>query len=103
MSYPFSIDNNFEQTNVTKYIYNKSAFVSNTSVIDLTELKYKGEKVPVKFYDMISRYLPPEEEESYRGDPVEYAVMNALTDLNSKLKYLNLYLTTVRINPYSRG
>lgn len=72
--------------------------------IDLTELKYKGEKVPVKFYDMISRYLPPEEEEeSYRGDPVEYAVMNALTDLNSKLKYLNLYLTTVRINPYSRG
>lgn len=72
--------------------------------IELKELYYKGEKVPVKFYDMISRYLPPEEEEdSYRGNPVENAVMNSLEELNSKLKYLNLYLDSIRINPYSMG
>lgn len=71
-------------------------------IIDLKELNLKGEKVPVGFYDMISRYLPEEDEEdSYRGDPVESAVMSGLDDLDETLKYLSLYLAKVRINPYS--
>lgn len=71
-------------------------------IIDLTELNFKGEKVPVGFYDMISRYLPAEDEEdSYRGDPVESAVMSGLDDLNKTLKYLSLFLGKVTINPYS--
>ena len=71
-------------------------------IVDLTELNFKGEKVPVGFYDMISRYLPEEDEEdSYRGDPVESAVMSGLDDLDKTLKYLSLYLAKVRINPYS--
>lgn len=71
-------------------------------IIDLTELNFKGEKVPVGFYDMISRYLPAEDEEdSYRGDPVESAVMSGLDDLNKTLKYLSLFLDKVTINPYS--
>ena len=71
-------------------------------IIDLKELNFKGEKVPVGFYDMISRYLPEEDEEdSYRGDPVESAVMSGLDDLDETLKYLSLYLAKVRINPYS--
>ena len=62
-------------------------------IVDLTELNFKGEKVPVGFYDMISRYLPEEDEEdSYRGDPVESAVMSGLDDLDKTLKYLSLYL-----------
>ena len=71
-------------------------------IVDLTELNFKGEKVPVGFYDMISRYLPEEDEEdSYRGDPVESAVMSGLDDLNKTLKYLSLFLDKVTINPYS--
>ena len=71
-------------------------------IIVLKELNFKGEKVPVGFYDMISRYLPEEDEEdSYRGDPVESAVMSGLDDLDETLKYLSLYLAKVRINPYS--
>jgi hypothetical protein len=70
-------------------------------LIDLSELKFKGEKVPVGFYNMISRYLPPEdEEESYRGDPVESAVMSGLDKLQETLKYMNLNLVEIRINPY---
>ena len=50
---------------------------------------------------MISRYLPPEEEEdSYRGDPVETAVLTGLDGLNDVLKYTGLRLRTIRINPY---
>ena len=71
-------------------------------IIVLKELNFKGEKVPVGFYDMISRYLPEEDEEdSYRGDPIESAVMSGLDDLDETLKYLSLYLAKVRINPYS--
>jgi hypothetical protein len=76
-----------------------------TIFVNLQELKFKGEKVPVGFYEMISRYLPPEEEEdSYRGDPVETAIMDGLRkgDLLNKIKYLGLYLETININPYSR-
>lgn len=69
--------------------------------VDLSELKFKGEKVPVGFYNLISRYLPAEdEEESYRGDPVEYAVSSSLDKLEDVLKYMNLYLSDIRINPY---
>lgn len=71
-------------------------------IVDLKELNFKGEKVPVGFYDMISRYLPTEDEEdSYRGDPVESAVMSGLDDLDKTLRYLSLFLDKVRINPYS--
>lgn len=71
-------------------------------IVDLKELNFKGEKVPVGFYDMISRYLPTEDEEdSYRGDPVESAVMSGLDDLNKTLKYLSLFLEKILINPYS--
>jgi len=71
--------------------------------IDISELKYKGQTVPVGFYDMISRYLPPEEEEdSYRGNPVEFAVESGLDEIISNLKYMDLYLGKIRINPYSR-
>lgn len=69
--------------------------------VDLSELKFNGEKVPVGFYNLISRYLPAEdEEESYRGDPVEYAVSSSLDKLEDVLKYMNLYLSDIRINPY---
>lgn len=69
--------------------------------VELDDLNYKGQKVPVGFYDMISRYLPPEEEEdSYRGDPVETAVLTGLDGLNDVLKYTGLRLRTIRINPY---
>lgn len=69
--------------------------------VDLSELKFNGEKVPVGFYNLISRYLPAEdEEESYRGDPVEYAVSSSLDKLEDVLKYTNLYLSDIRINPY---
>jgi hypothetical protein len=69
----------------------------------MENLKFKGKDVPVEFYEMISRYLPPEEEEdSYRGDPVEYAVMNGLDHAMDVIKYLGLYLADIRINPYVR-
>jgi hypothetical protein len=69
--------------------------------VELDDLNYKGQKVPLGFYDMISRYLPPEEEEdSYRGDPVESAVLTGLDGLNDVLKYTGLRLRTIRINPY---
>jgi hypothetical protein len=69
--------------------------------VELDDLNYKGQKVPIGFYDMISRYLPPEDEEdSYRGDPVESAVLTGLDGLNDVLKYTGLRLRTIRINPY---
>lgn len=71
-------------------------------VYDLIDLYYKGEKVPIKFYALISRYLPPEEEEeSYRGDPVETAVTFGMEELTSTLKYMGLHLREVKINPWS--
>lgn len=71
--------------------------------VEMDNLKFKGKDVPVEFYDMISRYLPPEEEEdSYRGNPVEYAVMHGLNHPMDVIKYLGLYLADVRINPYAR-
>jgi hypothetical protein len=71
--------------------------------VEMENLKFKGKDVPVEFYEMISRYLPPEEEEdSYRGDPVEYAVMNGLDHAMDVIKYLGLYLADIRINPYVR-
>ena len=71
--------------------------------VQMDDLKFKGKDVPVEFYEMISRYLPPEEEEeSYRGNPVEYAIMNSLNHPMDVIKYLGLYLTDVRINPYAR-
>jgi len=74
-----------------------------TMMIDLTELRFKGENVPVRFYEMISRYLPPEEEEdSYRGDPVELAIIRGNESISRLLKSLGLYLTDLRINPYAR-
>jgi len=70
--------------------------------INLEDLKFKGQKVPVEFYDMISRYLPPEDEEdSYRGDPVENAVLDGLQELYDVLKYSGLRLNKILINPYS--
>jgi hypothetical protein len=71
--------------------------------VELLDLRYKGEKVPVGFYDMIARYLPPEEEEdSYRGNPVEQAIATGLSYPHRIFKSLNLHLTDIRINPYSR-
>ena len=71
--------------------------------VELLDLRYKGEKVPVGFYDMIARYLPPEEEEdSYRGNPVEQAIATGLSYPHRIFKSLNLHLGDIRINPYSR-
>lgn len=71
--------------------------------VELLDLKYKGEKVPIGFYDMIARYLPPEEEEdSYRGNPVEQAIATGLSYPHRIFKSLNLHLGDIRINPYSR-
>ena len=83
------------------YVFSNTKEV--TMMIDLTELRFKGENVPVGFYDMISRYLPPEEEEdSYRGDPVESAIIHGNESINRLLKSLGLYMTDLRINPYAR-
>lgn len=72
-----------------------------TVEVSLKELKYKGEKVPVGFYTEISRYLPPEEEEeSYRGDPVETAITLGLEDIRKYCKYLGLELSEVKISRY---
>lgn len=71
--------------------------------VELSDLKYKGQSVPVGFYDMISRYLPPkEEEESYRGNPIERAIMRSMDYENRIMKSLGLYLAGIRINPYAR-
>ena len=71
--------------------------------VELSDLKYKGQSVPVGFYDMISRYLPPkEEEESYRGEPVERAIMRSMDYENRIMKSLGLHLAGIRINPYAR-
>ena len=71
--------------------------------VELDNLKFKGKDVPVEFYEMISRYLPPEEEEdSYRGDPVESAIIYGLDRVNDMAKYLGLYFNSIRINPYAR-
>ena len=71
--------------------------------VELDNLKFKGKDVPVEFYEMISRYLPPEEEEdSYRGDPVESAIIYSLDRVEDIAKYLGLYFTSIRINPYAR-
>ena len=71
--------------------------------VELDNLKFRGKDVPVEFYEMISRYLPPEEEEdSYRGDPVESAIMYGLDRVDDMVKYLGLYFSSIRINPYAR-
>ncbi len=71
--------------------------------VELSDLKYKGKEVPVEFYDMISRYLPPEEEEdSYRGDPIENAIVGGIEHIHRVMKSLGLYLGGMRINPYAR-
>jgi len=69
--------------------------------VEINDLNYKGQKVPISFYDMISRYIPSQEEDSYRGDPIESAVLTGLDELNDLLKYTGLSLTQIRINPYS--
>ena len=67
-------------------------------VADLKELRYDGENVPVKFYKYISRYLPPEdEEESYRGEPVEQAVHFGLKEVEKICKSLGLRFTKVEL------
>ena len=71
--------------------------------VELSDLKYKGQSVPVEFYEMISRYLPPEEEEeSYRGDPVENAIMHNMEYVDRVMTSLGMYLSSIRINPYAR-
>jgi hypothetical protein len=71
--------------------------------VELSDLKYKGQSVPVEFYEMISRYLPPEEEEeSYRGDPVESAIMHNMEYVDRVMTSLGMYLSSIRINPYAR-
>ena len=83
-------DYNFDNSDGVKVVY------------DLIDLYYKGDKVPTGFYSMMSRYLPPEEEEdSYRGDPVEYAVMGGLDEITSTLKYMGLRFEKAEINPWS--
>lgn len=67
--------------------------------LSLEELKYKGENVPVGFYKEMSRYLPPEEEEdSYRGNPVESAVSLGIKEPRKFCKYLGLELSSVEIS-----
>ncbi len=70
--------------------------------VELSDLKYKGKEIPVEFYDMISRYLPSEDEDSYRGDPVESGILGGLEHVNRVMKSLGLYLGGMRINPYAR-
>lgn len=70
--------------------------------VELSDLKYKGKEVSVEFYDMISRYLPSEDEDSYRGDPIEYAILGGLEHVNRVMKSLGLHLGGMRINPYAR-
>ena len=83
-------DYNFENGDGVKIVY------------DLIDLYYKGDKVPNGFYSMMSRYLPPEDEEdSYRGDPVEFAVMIGLDGITSTLKYMGLRFVKAEINPWS--
>jgi hypothetical protein len=71
--------------------------------VEMSDLKFKGQSVPVEFYDMISRYLPPEEEEdSYRGNPVENAIILGMDYVKRVMKSLGLHLISIRINPYAR-
>lgn len=71
--------------------------------VKLEELNFNGQKVPIGFYNMISRYIPPEEEESsYRGDPVEMAVLSSMNEVEDVCKYLNLKFTKLVIDPYTR-
>ena len=71
--------------------------------VEMSDLKFKGQSVPVEFYEMISRYLPPEEEEdSYRGDPVENAIILGMDYVKRVMKSLGLHLISIRINPYAR-
>ena len=70
--------------------------------VELSDLKYKGKEVSVEFYDLISRYLPTEDEDSYRGDPIEYAILGGLEHVHRLMKSLGLHLGGMRINPYAR-
>lgn len=71
--------------------------------VEMSDLKFKGQSVPVEFYEMISRYLPPEEEEdSYRGNPVEDAIILGMDYVKRVMKSLGLHLISIRINPYAR-
>ena len=71
--------------------------------VKLEELNFNGQKVPIGFYNMISRYIPPEEEESsYRGDPVETAVLSSMSEVEDVCKYLSLKFAKLVIDPYTR-
>lgn len=90
--YSFNYDDlNFDKT--------KSVVMS----VRLNELRYKGEIVPIPFYHEISRYLPPEEEEeSYRGNPVESALWGkidsgTLKDIQRMCKGLGVHLEVINI------
>jgi hypothetical protein len=65
----------------------------------LLELKFEGEKVPLKFYNYISQYIP-EDDDEYSTDPVEDAVLFGLDEINSVIKYLGLNLEKVNRNIY---
>ena len=81
------------------FTFKSSSYVK--TVVDLKELRYNGENVPVKFYKFISRYLPPEdEEESYRGEPVESAVTSGLKEINRTCKGLGLRYVKTEIMNY---
>ena len=83
-----------------KYVFDKPDVEIHTELMDLN---FRGQKVPIDFYNMISRYLPPEEEEdSYRGNPVEDVVSYGIKELVNSLKYLSLRLDKITINPYGR-
>jgi len=79
--------------------FNDTKEVSVTVIIE--ELKYGGKDVPVGFYNDISRYLPPEEEEdSYRGDPVETAISIGMKEVRSMCKYLGLNLSEIKTSSF---
>jgi hypothetical protein len=83
-----------------KYVFDKPDVEIHAELMDLN---FRGQKVPIDFYNMISRYLPPEEEEdSYRGNPVEDIVSYGIKELVNSLKYLSLRLDKITINPYGR-
>jgi hypothetical protein len=75
-------DFNFDGSDDVKILYN------------LLELKFEGEKVPLKFYNYISQYIP-EDDDEYSTDPVEDAIHYGLDEIKSVMKYLGLNLEKV--------
>jgi len=73
---------NFDESDDVKILYN------------LLELKFEGEKVPLKFYNYISQYIP-EDDDEYSTDPVEDAIHYGLDEIKSVLKYFGLNLEKV--------